>query len=59
MNKKIQNAPTSTLRNAVLKPAQSVESRGIPAWASVMLIVVGGAVFVFGLVRLVHFAWFF
>jgi len=58
----------SVLRSAMISPAPGSpqydaitrgESRGIPAWASVMLLIVGGAVLVFALVRLVKFSWFF
>lgn len=60
MKDKKKDEPASVLRAAMLQPTPATdEPRGFPAWASVMLLIVGGAVLVFGLVRLIRWAWYF
>ena len=52
----------SVLRRAMIQPTSLPQEEGshvIPAWASVLLIIFGGLGLVFGLVRLVKFAWYF
>lgn len=48
----------SDLKSALVD-LQMPENRGVPPWASVLFILVGAIVLVFGLVKLVKFAWFF